>query len=157
MLAFLRLSSITLWVSGETTSGALSVLVYFLMLTFFMRAEGASKKGLRDDRAYAKLLRMSNLPEDLDTPAYLLSSTDRELAEGAFNLDALIIEGQAYACDAKDYEGLPYRELALINREIETRLRLGIEFSRPEEHIEYQLAPFGSEWELEQRERMGVR
>lgn len=99
---------------------------------------------------------MSNLPEDLDTPAYLLSFTDRELAEAAFYTDAAIIEGQSVACDPEDYDRLPYEGLALINREIETRLRLGIEVSRPEESAEYQLAPFGPEWELEQRERMGM-
>lgn len=93
--------------------------------------------------------------EFISTPKYMLAMSDRELSSAMFYADAAIIEGQAYACEPEDYAVLPYETLALLTRERDKRLRLGIEITHPgEDTFEQRFAPFGVEWELEQMERV---
>jgi hypothetical protein len=88
--------------------------------------------------------------------------SDYELSSWAFALDAHIIEHNAYCCC--DEEGCPEdivqgrKMLAALTYEEERRTREGIEIRKDSDpRIEEELAPFGPEWEREQRARMEGR
>lgn len=86
--------------------------------------------------------------------------TDRELADWMFRVDAAIIEHDAYCCCDDERAACVGRErrlLASLSHEADRRVRYGITVSSPdEETFEQRHAPYGTEWELEQRERMAA-
>ncbi len=93
--------------------------------------------------------------------AYFAGQSDYEVAQAGFYNDAYVIEHDAYCCCD---EGCPdaiveARKLVdAANYEGARRERTGEQVSKDTDpNIERDLAPFGPEWELEQRERMENR
>lgn len=84
--------------------------------------------------------------------------TDRELFDLMFYTDASIIEHDMHCCCDEECEVAPGRRLLrALSHEEDRRVRLGIEVRDDREPtLEERLAPFGIEWELEQRERLAA-
>jgi hypothetical protein len=85
-------------------------------------------------------------------------SDDRDLAEWSFAVDATIIEHNMFCCCDEDCTATPARKmLAAITYEMARRDRTGERWDRPgRETFEERHAPFGTEWQLEQRDRIGA-